>query len=87
MYTYLIFTHQKCVTKTSKRAYSDFVVDVDELISVFDVFVVLSIFLITLPFIIVCKVGKMSLVYGDIDSNLVFFFLRQKLFLQFVLFR
>ena len=72
----VIFTHQKYVAETSKQAYSDFVVDVDELISVFDEFKVLSFyqFLITLPFIIVCKVDKMSLIYGDIDSNLLFFF-------------
>ena len=38
----VIFTHQKCVTETSKQAYSDFVVDVDEPISVFDGFKVLS---------------------------------------------
>ena len=38
----VIFIHQKCVTETSKQAYSDFVVDVDELISVFDGFKVLS---------------------------------------------
>ena len=37
----MIFTHQICVTETSKQAYSDFVVDVDELISVFDGFKVL----------------------------------------------
>lgn len=61
----VIFTHQKCVTETSKQAYSDFVVDVDELISVFDGFKVLSFyqfFLISLLFIIVCKFDKMFLV-------------------------
>ena len=35
-------------------------------------------FLITLPFIIVCKVDKVSLVYRDIDSNLVLFFSSSK---------
>ena len=47
----VIFTHLNCVTETLKQAYSDFVVDVDELISVFDGFEALSFyqFLITLP--------------------------------------
>ena len=61
----VIFTHQKCFTETSKQAYSDFVVDVDGLISVFDGFKVLSFyqfFLISLLFIIVCKFDKMFLV-------------------------